>query len=322
MRTKEELFRAAKDRLSQQHQRALSLALQNRQQAAERLPELTALEDEARRCGFEAARLAATGAEKAKVQAMLDAGEQARARRDALLRGAGIDPASLEPAYACPLCRDTGRVNGNTCECLVRMARRLRREEIAASTALSVSRFDGLDRRLYPDVFDPALGDTQRHYMSQLLDQLEEYANTFDYRSVSLVLRGNAGLGKTHAALAIAGVVLEKGYDVVYISAQELFGRLEKARFDEDDSLMEGVLEADLLILDDLGTEYVSPYVLSCLYTILNTRIGNRRPTIYTTNIVDGTAFEARYTEKIASRLGGECEDFLFVGEDIRQLRA
>ena len=285
MRTKQELFRAAKDRLAEQHQRALSRALYNRQQAQEKLPELAALEDEARRCGFEAARLAATGAEK-------------------------------------EACRDTGRVNGNTCECLIRMARRLRREEIAASTALSVSRFEALDRTLYPDVFDPALGDTQRHYMTEVLDQLEEYANTFDERSVSLVLRGNAGLGKTHAALAIAGVVLEKGYDVVYISAQELFGRLEKTRFEEDNSLMEGVLEADLLILDDLGTEYVSPYMLSSFYTILNTRIGNRRPTIYTTNIVDGTAFEARYTEKIASRLGGECEDFLFVGEDIRQLRA
>ena len=92
---------------------------------------------------------------------------------------------------------------------------------------------------------------------------------------------------------------------------QELFGRLEKTRFEEDNSLMEGVLEADLLILDDLGTEYVSPYMLSCFYTILNTRIGNRRPpTIYTTNIVDGTAFEAPlHREKIASRLGGECED-------------
>ena len=322
MRTKQELFRAAKDRLAEQHQRALSRALYNRQQAQEKLPELAGLEDEARRCGFEAARLAATGAEKDKVQAMLAKGDEIRARRDELLRGAGIDPAGLEPVYQCPACRDTGRVNGNTCECLIRMARRLRREEIAASTALSVSRFDALDRTLYPDVFDPALGDTQRHYMTELLDQLEEYANTFDERSVSLVLRGNAGLGKTHAALAIAGMVLEKGYDVVYISAQELFGRLEKTRFDEDNSLMEGVLEADLLILDDLGTEYVSPYMLSCFYTILNTRIGNRRPTIYTTNIVDGTAFEARYTEKIASRLGGECEDFLFVGEDIRQLRA
>ena len=208
MRPKQDLVRAAKDRLAEQRQRALSRALYNRQQAQEKLPELAGLEDEARRCGFEAARLAATGAEKAKVQARLAKGDEIRARRDELLRGAGIDPAGLEPVYQCPACRDTGRVNGNTCECLIRMARRLRREEIAASTALSVSRFDALDRTLYPDVFDPALGDTQRHYMTELLDQLEEYATTFDERSVSLVLRGNAGLGTTHAARALAGIVV------------------------------------------------------------------------------------------------------------------
>ena len=138
----------------------------------------------------------------------------------------------------------------------------------------------------------------------------------------SLLLCGNAGLGKTHAALAIAQTVLEKGFDVVYISAQSLFGQLERDRFADDCPLMEAVLEADLLVLDDLGTEYVSPYVLSCFYNLLNTRLLEKRPTVYTTNIVDGKAFEARYTEKIASRLGGSCEPVLFLGQDIRKLKS
>ena len=141
-------------------------------------------------------------------------------------------------------------------------------------------------------------------------------------KSTSLLLCGNAGLGKTHAALAIAQTVLEKGFDVVYISAQSLFGQLERDRFADDCPLMEAVLEADLLVLDDLGTEYVSPYVLSCFYNLLNTRLLEKRPTVYTTNIVDGKAFEARYTEKIASRLGGSCEPVLFLGQDIRKLKS
>ena len=128
MRIKQQLFRAAKDRLAERHQRALSLALYNRQQAREKVPELDELEDQARRCGFEAARLAAVGADKDKIQAKLAEGDAVRARRDEALRGAGIDPAGLEPVYQCPLCRDTGRINGKTCECLVRMARQLRRE--------------------------------------------------------------------------------------------------------------------------------------------------------------------------------------------------
>ena len=60
----------------------------------------------------------------------------------------------------------------------------------------------------------------------------------------------------------------------------------------------------------------------SCFYYILNTRILENRPTIYTTNIVDGKAFEVRYTEKIASRLGGSCEPVLFLGQDIRGLKS
>ena len=85
--------------------------------------------------------------------------------------------------------------------------------------------------------------------------------------------------------------------------------------------MMEAVLGADLLILDDLGTEYATSYMLSCFYTLVNTRLIAGQPTIYTSNIVDGTLFEKRYTEKIASRLGGSCEPILFVGEDIRHLK-
>ena len=81
-------------------------------------------------------------------------------------------------------------------------------------------------------------------------------------------------------------------------------------------------MEADLLILDDLGTEYINPYMSSCFYNILNTRILEKRPTIYTTNIVDGKVFESRYTEKIASRLGGSCEPVMFLGQDIRGLKS
>ena len=157
--------------------------------------------------------------------------------------------------------------------------------------------------------------------MRENLEFLQQYANHFDMKSVNLLLCGNAGLGKTHAALAIAQTVLDKGYNVVYISAQSLFSQLERDRFADHSPLLEAVMEADLLILDDLGTEYVNPYMLSCLYNLLNTRLLEKRPTVYTTNIVDGKAFEVRYTEKIASRLGGSCEPVLFLGDDIRKLK-
>ena len=78
---------------------------------------------------------------------------------------------------------------------------------------------------------------------------------------------------------------------------------------------------ADLLILDDLGTEYISQLTISVLYELINTRMLCHRPTIYTSNIVDSSIFEARYTEKVASRILGSCQIFKFFGTDQRLKR-
>jgi DNA replication protein DnaC len=124
----------------------------------------------------------------------------------------------------------------------------------------------------------------------------------------------------------VAGVVLDKGYDVIYVSSPNFFSRLEDLRFGDDpngerDALMETALNADLLILDDLGTEFNSQYLLSALYTLLNTRLGAHRPTIITTNIMDGAVLEKRYTEKISSRIAAFVP-FRFLGQDVRAAKA
>ena len=115
------------------------------------------------------------------------------------------------------------------------------------------------------------------------------------------MLIGNAGLGKTHAALAIAGLVLEQGHDVIYVSSPDFFGKIEASRFDpsgDADTLLRTASTADLLIPDDLGTEFVTPYFITVFYSLLNNRLGAGLPTIITTNITDGALLEKRYTEK------------------------
>ena len=75
------------------------------------------------------------------------------------------------------------------------------------------------------------------------------------------------------------------------------------------------------VILDDLGTEFVTPYFITTFYSLLNNRLGAGLPTIVTTNITDGSLLEKRYTEKISSRLSAFVP-FNFVGEDIRAQKA
>ena len=319
MRTRTELMTAARGEVAARRQRAVTQALEARSRAERAIPGLASAEDEARRLSFEPARLAACGAEPEVVETAKAEAARARAACDALLRENGYSPESLAPRYSCTVCGDTGRAAGRPCGCVLRLARALRREELAKNSALTVSSFETMDAGLYPAAPDPALGMTVREYMQNTLDALRDYAAHFGRDSTSLLLYGNAGLGKTHAALAIAGMVLDGGFDVVYISAQEMCAGLEKARFEGEDPLMDAMLEADLLILDDLGTESLTNYSLSCLYTLINTRMSRKMPTIYTTNIVDGALLEQRYTEKIASRLSGSCEPVEFLGEDLRQ---
>ena len=323
MRTRNELYQAALRTVSARRQRAKAAAQDARAQAEAAVPELRAAEDALRACGVRCALAGARGAGRAEAAAAL---AEARQKRDALLAASGRSPQALEPKFTCPLCQDTGVAGGKTCQCVRREMQRLRREEIEAMSSLSVTRFDTMKLDYYPNTRDPQTGRSVRQYMAELLADLQDYAAAFDLDSENLMFTGNAGLGKTHAALAVAGAALDKGYDVIYISSPDFFSRVEALHFGSDpagekDALLETVTGADLLILDDLGTEFNSSFVISTLYSLLNDRLGRRRPTILTTNITDGALLEKLYTEKVASRISAFVP-YRFLGDDIRLKKA
>ena len=323
MRTRNELYQAALRTVSARRQRAKAAAQDARAQAEAAVPGLRAAEDALRACGVRCALAGARGAGRAEAAAAL---AEARQKRDALLAASGRSPQALEPKFTCPLCQDTGVAHGKTCQCVRREMQRLRREEIEAMSSLSVTRFDTMKLDYYPNTRDPQTGRSVRQYMAELLADLQDYAAAFDLDSENLMFTGNAGLGKTHAALAVAGAALDKGYDVIYISSPDFFSRVETLHFGSDpagekDALLETVTGADLLILDDLGTEFNSSFVISTLYSLLNDRLGRRRPTILTTNITDGALLEKLYTEKVASRISAFVP-YRFLGDDIRLKKA
>ena len=233
----------------------------------------------------------------------------------------------MEPHFTCPKCQDTGSVNGRTCACVHKVMQQLRRQEIEALSSLSISSFDTMKLEYYPSVADPEVGESIRTYMAEVLADLRDYAADFSPATrESLLLLGNAGLGKTHAALAIAGEVLRQNYDEIYVSCPDFFGKLEALHFGsdpngEEEALFQTASNADLLILDDLGTEFNSSFLLTNLYSLLNNRLGAKLPTIVTTNVTDGTLLEKLYTEKISSRLAGFVQ-IKFFGNDIRVQKA
>ncbi|MBE6997896.1 MAG: hypothetical protein E7427_06975 [Ruminococcaceae bacterium] len=145
--------------------------------------------------------------------------------------------------------------------------------------------------------------------------------------SANLLLQGGTGLGKTFLSGCIAKTVSEKGFSVVYLTAQEAFAAFEEQKFSRDaetyaaaSEKVKRILRSQLLILDDLGTEMTTGFTQSALYNIVNTRLTERRQTIISTNL-DDKALAARYLPQTTSRISGEYDTLLFMGEDIRAIR-
>lgn len=317
MRTKDELFRAAQREIAARRQYAVMQAETARRAAFAANPALAEADDAKIRAGLSLARTAALGGDMDAARAALEAADKAAAEA---AQAAGFHEEAFAPKFRCPLCQDTGMRGGVPCTCVADTARRLRREEINAASPLGPCRFATFDVNRYSDAVEPELGIAPRVYMQKLLDFCQSYAAKFGPDSKNLLFMGSSGLGKTHLALSIADAVLEGGHDVLYTSSAALAAHLGREHFDYDsgDEWLTACQEADLLILDDLGTEYLSPLTISILYELINTRMLTRHPTVYTTNITDQNVFVARYTEKVASRILGGCKMFKFFGEDQR----
>ena len=237
-----------------------------------------------------------------------------------LLRQAGCTVDNFEPRYTCPLCQDTGYADGQVCACYRQLLKEEACRRLSGLSSLKLTDFDSLRLDYYDDRVDPKLGISPRQQMADVLAYCRDYAADFTPDSSSLLLQGSTGIGKTHLALAIARQAVERGYGVVYGSAGSLLHRIELEHFGkaEGDTLTQ-LTDCDLLVLDDLGMEFDTPFTRASIYNLLNTRLLEGRPTVISTNL-GFDALRTRYGDQIASRIGGGFEPLLCVGKDIRQL--
>ena len=140
--------------------------------------------------------------------------------------------------------------------------------------------------------------------------------------SANLAFFGGTGLGKTHLSTAVAKTVIDKGYDVLYVTALSMLADFEKERFgsgysDTDVSDLSRYYDADLLIVDDIGTEVNNQFTVSTIYNIINTRLSKGKSTVISTNLTPAE-LRTRYWDRIASRIFGEYTPIIFEGTDVR----
>lgn len=295
---------------------------EQRDRIFESVPEIKDIEEEIRTLGADSARaiIKKDDGKKAEIKKKIEA---LRKKEKALLKAAGYPETALERKFYCNKCKDTGFVNGKVCSCVTDEIIKLKQNKFTKLSPAPKADFESFDLNYYPkeplQVGKRSIIPYQS--MEAAYNYCKDYAANFTPNSKSLLLIGSSGLGKTHLACSIAKEVMEKKYTVMYASAQVLFGKIDQARYTEDDILTD-ILDCDLFILDDLGAETLSSYSLGIMYNIVNTRMIQNRPTIYTTNIASQNELSKRYGEKISSRILGTCVFLNFFGKDIRLIKS
>ncbi len=249
-----------------------------------------------------------TGLEE-RIQAIRRETEELREARAALLKAHGYPADYTDVHYDCEKCKDLGFVDTKICECFKKALVLRGYESSGLGALIGKQTFDNYSLSYFS-------GD-DRARMQQNFEKLRDYADSFTTKSDSLLLMGGTGLGKTHLSSAIAKTVIDRGFDVLYTSVLHMISDFEKTKFRGEEDSTNRYFSAELLIVDDLGTELGGSFSESCLYNVIDTRICKGLPTVISTNLTAAQLSE-RYTGRLFSRLLGVYKPLLFCGKDVR----
>lgn len=312
-----EVYRKAQLLLEERRRRAENELQMRKTEIYDRVPEVETLSKELSGNMITLSLAVLKGSEDA-LSVLRQQNEEARTKIRAVLAKNGFDPDALEPKYTCPICQDTGRVNGALCSCYKEVCRLAAGEELEQSSGAAGCSFDNFRLDVYPKM---SIGHGVVPYdkMQAIFSACRSYADNFSIKSPSLLFVGRTGLGKTHLSLAIAKVVLEKDYGVVYQTSQRLVNDLEREQFSNtgSDALRKKYAKCDLLIIDDLGAEFSTSFTVAAIGNLINERLFEYRPTIISTNLATDELTK-RYSERTGSRLLGEYKLLYFLGNDLR----
>jgi len=257
-----------------------------------------------------------------------------KTEKEKLLKEFKIPNNFLEPEYECSICKDTGYVQSENsastmCTCLKQKLLDISYNKSNISN-LGKENFETFRPNIFSDIVEPEkykMNISPRQNIISIKGKCLEFIENFDNPEYhNLLFTGNTGLGKTFMSNCIANELIKKGKNVLYQTAPVLLetvidNKMNKYKTSSQDDFYKNVLEADLLIIDDLGTECLNSMKLSELFTILNTRLLNLNnkitKTIISTNLNINNIFKS-YEERIGSRIAGFYDIYYFFGDDLR----
>lgn len=245
-----------------------------------------------------------------------------RSSKKNLLVSAGFPENYLDPVYDCPDCKDTGYIGNRKCHCFRRQIIQLLYEQANMKEFPTDATFDNFSLDFYsPSIYDKKTGRNARQTMEETLRICKRFIEQFDDTFENLFFYGNVGVGKTFLSTCIACEMIEREYSVLYFSAPHLFTALSQPTIDRKDTdarnLSSFIYSCDLLIIDDLGTEYTNAFIASQFFTCINERLLHRKSTIISTNLSLESVADL-YTERSFSRIMSSYTLLKIFGDDIR----
>ena len=311
-----EQFHEIQEILSERRFRAEKEALEKQREVLEKVSGYADLDEKLRTLSISAMEKAQEGDAEA-IRALRPAIKKIREEKRVLLERAGYSPEDLEAHYSCTLCRDSGIFEGKRCRCFMKlqgeilykqskMGEILERENFSR---FQLERFDNTERKAQTG------NKTVREYMKDIRDYFYGYCQNYPENQGNFIFTGGTGTGKTFFLHCIAKALLDRGVSVLYFTAEGLFNHFSRLmREGIEDEFVE---EVDVLLLDDLGTEFSNSFTASRFFNLLNQRILTRKTMMISTNL-NFKDLRELYSDRVVSRMMSDYEIIPLYGRDLR----
>ena len=291
----------------------------------EKIPQVEALTDEITATMAQAGRMKIMG-DAVGAAAMKKEAAMLKEQKAKYMERSGYPADYMEMKYRCPDCKDTGYHDGKKCHCFKRIEIEILYDQSNIKDVLARENFDTLSMEYYDrEKIDEKTGMTVLEYMTMVIEECKEYVQNFGEEKGSILFTGSTGCGKTFLSNCIARELIQRGFSVVYLTATDMFDVLSESRFgnrDEEEAKDRAayILDCDLLIIDDLGTEMINTFTASQLFYCVNERLNRKKGTIISTNLALNR-MQDEFTERVTSRIMSQYKIFPLLGEDLRFVR-
>ena len=163
--------------------------------------------------------------------------------------------------------------------------------------------------------------------MTEALEKVKAYVDAWDKmreQQIGLLLLGNVGTGKTHAAACAANALINRQISVRFLHTTDLVQQMKGLHREDLEEFLDHLMRPQLLVLDDLGTQRRTDFGMECIFHVVNRRELSGKPMIVTTNLsLPAMRDAADLTERrIYDRVLMSCMPVLFEGENFRERAA